>query len=86
MNHESDNQLPKVHTLSGQDVAKHNNDKDCWLAPAKLARCSCDVPLNARINRVILHGRVYDVTDFKEDHPGGKSSESCTSSAVGLVY
>ena len=23
--------------------------------------------------RVIIHGRAYDVTEFKEEHPGGKS-------------
>ncbi|CAF9940821.1 hypothetical protein IMSHALPRED_002180 [Imshaugia aleurites] len=53
MNHTSNDQLPKEQKLSGQEVGKHNNDKDCWL--------------------VIIHGRVYDVTEFKEEHPGGKS-------------
>ena len=23
--------------------------------------------------RVIIHGRAYDVTEFKEEHPGGKA-------------
>lgn len=40
---------PKLH---GSEVAKHNNESDCW---------------------VVIHGRAYDVTDFKEDHPGGSS-------------
>ena len=50
MNHEPQKQ-PKSQQLDGQEVAKHNNDSDCW---------------------VIIHGKAYDVTEFKEEHPGGK--------------
>ncbi|KAI4220737.1 MAG: hypothetical protein L6R36_003028 [Xanthoria steineri] len=50
MNHEPEKQ-PKSQKLDGQEVAKHNNDSDCW---------------------VIIHGKAYDVTEFKEEHPGGK--------------
>ncbi|CAO1598548.1 Cytochrome b2, mitochondrial precursor [Xanthoria calcicola] len=50
MNHEPEKQ-PKSKKLDGQEVAKHNNDSDCW---------------------VIIHGKAYDVTEFKEEHPGGK--------------
>lgn len=42
---------PQRQKLDGVEVAKHNNDADCW---------------------VIIHGRAYDVTEFKEEHPGGK--------------
>lgn len=75
MNHESNDQLPNEKKLSGKEVAKHNNDRDCWLDPPPLARGRHCMSLNARLDRVIIHGRVYDVTEFKEEHPGGKSSE-----------
>jgi len=50
MNHDTPDKLPKSKKWSGQEVAKHNNNDDCW---------------------VIIHGRAYDVTEFKADHPGG---------------
>ncbi|KAL8862324.1 MAG: hypothetical protein Q9178_001333 [Gyalolechia marmorata] len=50
MNHEPQKQ-PKSQKLDGEEVAKHDNDGDCW---------------------VIIHGKAYDVTEFKEEHPGGK--------------
>ena len=50
MNHQPQQQTQR-HKLDGAEIAKHNNDSDCW---------------------VIIHGRAYDVTEFKEEHPGGK--------------
>ncbi len=46
------NQNPEKTKIHGDEVAKHNSDKDCW---------------------VVIYGRVYDVTEFKEEHPGGKN-------------
>ncbi|KAI4174093.1 MAG: hypothetical protein LQ343_002539 [Gyalolechia ehrenbergii] len=50
MNHEPEKQH-RGQKLDGEEVAKHDNDGDCW---------------------VIIHGKAYDVTEFKEEHPGGK--------------
>ncbi|MCJ1471303.1 hypothetical protein MMC07_009951 [Pseudocyphellaria aurata] len=50
MNRNTDQRSQKK--LHGDEIAKHDTDKDCW---------------------VIIHGRAYDVTDFKEEHPGGKN-------------
>ena len=50
MNHDQPDKTPKGQKWSGEEVGKHNSDKDCW---------------------VIIHGRAYDVTEFKADHPGG---------------
>lgn len=41
----------KEQKLKGVEVARHDNESDCW---------------------VIIHGKAYDVTEFKEEHPGGK--------------
>lgn len=30
MNHDEPNKLPKEKKWSGEEVAKHNHDKDCW--------------------------------------------------------
>lgn len=38
-----------------------------------LSRSRCrPAKLTDQPRRVIVHGRVYDVTEFKEEHPGGK--------------
>lgn len=36
--------------LSAEDLAKHTEESDCWLA---------------------IHGKVYNVSDYLVDHPGG---------------
>ena len=40
----------------------------------------------SRFHRVIIHNKAYDVTEFKEEHPGGKSSELCTPGTVQLIH
>merc|ERR1712064_121016 len=42
---------PTTRDLNLDEVAKHNTDKDCWVA---------------------VNGQVLDVTEFLNDHPGGK--------------
>lgn len=37
MNIDEPNKLPKEQKWSGEEVAKHNNDKDCWLFPHPIA-------------------------------------------------
>uniref|UniRef100_A0A3Q7GSG7 Cytochrome b5 heme-binding domain-containing protein n=1 Tax=Solanum lycopersicum TaxID=4081 RepID=A0A3Q7GSG7_SOLLC len=62
----------KVHLF--EEVAKHNKTKDCWLIISGKHRRSCDSwsewhspePI-----RSVFYGKVYDVTPFMEDHPGG---------------
>ncbi|KAI1360688.1 glycolate oxidase [Xylaria arbuscula] len=36
--------------IDGDEVAKHDTDKDCW---------------------VVINGKIWDVTDFLPEHPGG---------------
>lgn len=39
MNQDERNKLLKEQKWSGQEVAKHNNDKDCWLVSSSLLFC-----------------------------------------------
>ena len=41
----------KKSSFSMSDLAKHNNENDCW---------------------IVIDGKVYDVTNYIESHPGGK--------------
>ena len=70
MNQDEPKKLPKEQKWSGEEVAKHNNDKDCWLVSSSLLFLPW---LIDQLNRVIIHGKAYDVTEFKEEHPGGKN-------------
>jgi len=42
---------PKKSSFLISDVAKHNNENDCW---------------------IVIDGKVYDVTNYIESHPGGR--------------
>jgi cytochrome b involved in lipid metabolism len=44
-------ETPKKSSFSMSDVAKHNNENDCW---------------------IVIDGKVYDVTNYIDSHPGGK--------------
>ena len=39
MDQDDPNKLPKEQKWSGEEVAKHNNDKDCWLVSSSLLFC-----------------------------------------------
>lgn len=58
---------------SASEVAKHTTDKDCWIIINKNVR-----PPLASFRDVsttnIFSLQVYDVTDFLNDHPGGKKA------------
>jgi len=43
--------VTKKSSFSMSDVAKHNNENDCW---------------------IVIDGKVYDVTNYIESHPGGR--------------
>ena len=73
MNIDESNKQPKEQRWSGGEVAQHNDDKDCWLYPQIFPSLEFPFqPIDSSC-RVIIHGRVYDVSDFLDDHPGGKS-------------
>ena len=44
-------ETPKKSSFSMNDVAKHNNQNDCWM---------------------VIEGKVYDVTNYIDSHPGGR--------------
>jgi hypothetical protein len=71
---------------AASEVARHNTEKDAWLAERgtgslgrghritrvpPLTPKRVDTLKSLRI-RLILNGKVYDVTKFLDAHPGGK--------------
>jgi len=53
--------------VSAVEVAKHNRQDDCWVL--------CLVPYDTLIfplTKVIIHGKVFDLTKFLAEHPGGE--------------
>jgi L-lactate dehydrogenase (cytochrome) len=59
--------------LKGDEIAKHNNAKSCWVIIHVCNSSRACSPPPQVLSLTIPQGKAYDVTEFLPDHPGGQA-------------